>query len=378
MLDSPILGMKKYKELPTGKVVEELIERANRLRERTSILKKTHPPKSHTADLLIDDMFGLESSINVNDSMLTDFDEFDNEVNLLDDLLYGGSVDKKHESLNQSASSSSDSDQSEISLDKYKFDEDPFSSERIQLLTLIRTARLRIDHLDLKKKLSRTNKSHYSIEYQFPVIIENVHNHITQGSEIVKITSKQIESDHKILFSHSSTYLCSISETSLPTWSNSFLIFKIYTQTNHLSQIGFARLSLKKIFASDCLHFEDDLDLFESIDDIDDDEFSIGRLHVMLEFNSDEKDFSSQLNRLQIMENFQTKKQNKIPSKQKKKSTTTKTTKHCLVSESTNGLVVEIFFSVTEARNLQPFSKNSTKLYIKENRKSRWICFFFR
>jgi hypothetical protein len=134
--------MKKYKELPTDKVVEELIERGNRLREnmiksslqkKTTIKKNNHLNESallnsnnnanlHTnksVEMLTDDidsfvdnenicdLLGIKSSLkstaNLNDSnvsMLTDLDGLENEQSLLDDLLYGGSVqihtNKKH------------------------------------------------------------------------------------------------------------------------------------------------------------------------------------------------------------------------------------------------------------------------------------------
>lgn len=119
--------MQAYKELPAGKVVEELIERANRLRENmikssvpktTTIKKKKHinEPVSfnnnnnaniHTnksLDMLVNaidpltdneniyDILGIKSTgnlLNSNDSFLTDLDGLENEQSLLDDLLYG-------------------------------------------------------------------------------------------------------------------------------------------------------------------------------------------------------------------------------------------------------------------------------------------------
>src|SRR5271154_4400583 len=109
--------MKKYKELPTGKVVEELIEKANRLRENMikSSLQKTTPVKKNnhrhksavnsnknttkhenkSQDILVDgidslvdheniyDLLGrkssLKSSTSFNGPIITDLDGLENE-----------------------------------------------------------------------------------------------------------------------------------------------------------------------------------------------------------------------------------------------------------------------------------------------------------
>ncbi len=126
------LGAQTHQEVPTGKVVEALIERANRLREdmiKSSLQKPTTAGKEtdpiHSAllnsnnnnaemlttghksldddiDPLLDadnvyDMLGLRASLkssrdlnNSNESILTDLDGLENEQSLLDDLLYGG------------------------------------------------------------------------------------------------------------------------------------------------------------------------------------------------------------------------------------------------------------------------------------------------
>lgn len=145
--------MQAYKELPTGKVVEELIERANRLREnmmKSSSLKTTttattkrkkdiNQPVSSTThnsinlhtnkslDMLADaldpltdnenlyDLLGMKSVTNLDDSdnsILSDLDGLENEQSLLDDLLYGGSTekdrihnDKKHNTSSTSTNS---------------------------------------------------------------------------------------------------------------------------------------------------------------------------------------------------------------------------------------------------------------------------------
>lgn len=119
--------MKKYKELPTGKMVEELIEKANRLRENmikstsqkvTPVKKSDHQTKptlvnskaninasgDRSLDMLADvidptidnaniyDFLGLKSSMNVRDSfgsLITDLDGLENEDSLIEDLLYG-------------------------------------------------------------------------------------------------------------------------------------------------------------------------------------------------------------------------------------------------------------------------------------------------
>lgn len=124
------IGVQAHKEVPSGKVVEALIERANRLREdmiksslqrptgqddslllnqnnnNSEILTSHHGIKSldiHDDDIdpLLDndnicDMLGIKGSLkstgdlnNSNDSILTDLDGLENEQSLLDDLLYG-------------------------------------------------------------------------------------------------------------------------------------------------------------------------------------------------------------------------------------------------------------------------------------------------
>jgi hypothetical protein len=139
------LGVQAYKELPTGKVVEALIERANRLREdmikssshkTPATGKDSHPidynnnaevlttQRGHKSiELLVDDvdplldnenisdMLGMKSTLqptedlnDSNDSILTDLDGLENEQSLLDDLLYGGREgargDNKHNHKN--------------------------------------------------------------------------------------------------------------------------------------------------------------------------------------------------------------------------------------------------------------------------------------
>ncbi len=113
-------GVQAYKEQPTGKVVEALIQRANRLREdmiKSSLQKTTTAEEeSHPIDLVLlntnnnnaekyqtksidtmDSLLDMKTSLkltedlnNSNDSILTDLDGLENEQSLLDDLLYGG------------------------------------------------------------------------------------------------------------------------------------------------------------------------------------------------------------------------------------------------------------------------------------------------
>ena len=133
------VGVQAYKELPTGEVVEALIERANRLREdmiksthKTSSVKEPYlsePPallnqnnnnseivsrkhRAKSVDLMPDDFdpsldndnicdilgikASMKSSANLNESnesILTDLDGLENEQSLLDDLLYGRRVE---------------------------------------------------------------------------------------------------------------------------------------------------------------------------------------------------------------------------------------------------------------------------------------------
>ena len=136
--------MQAYKELPTGKVVEELIEKATHLRKNmiksssqkpNTIKKKSHLNEStalnnnnnntskidtnKSSDMLINDtdhsvdneniydLLELKSTSNLNnsnDSIITDLDGLENEQSLLDELLYGENTgndrihnNKKHE-----------------------------------------------------------------------------------------------------------------------------------------------------------------------------------------------------------------------------------------------------------------------------------------
>ena len=282
------LDEQSYKELPTGKVVEALIERANRLREDmiksslqkpTTVGNDTRPIDSvllnnnnnnsnHLStryenqsldianddiDPLLDtdnvfDLLGIKPSMkaagdlnNSTDSILTDLEGLENEQSLLDELLYGaeanagattdnhrprttnknhprgkpptgrspspsmarvgGLVNRSRSSRSRSLAQSSDSDTaSRVSFDMpssdlddsgngkneifshiFRFyslyffseshnDDDQLGTERIQLLSHIRTARVRIELLHLNalnngrespshSSFGRTNKS---------------------------------------------------------------------------------------------------------------------------------------------------------------------------------------------------------------------------
>ncbi|CAF1190222.1 unnamed protein product [Rotaria sordida] len=488
-------GMQAYKELPTGKVIEELIERANRLREnmskpslqKTTTIKKNnhsieptlfnnnnnnnaeiHGHKSF--EMLIDDidpsiiddeniydMIGIKSTVNLNDSnhsILTDLDGLENEQSLLDDLLYGGSTENNHNNKNKtyntnstnlnnknrphgkpptgrsrspslsrvsglsnrsrstarsrSLTRSNDSDiASHVSFDmsnsdvddsgNESHDDNELSTERIQLLNYVRTARIRIDHLRLNilngrespshSSFGRTNKSkramNYYIEYQFPVIANNRDGHANEVTEVIKIVSKRFESNNDIIFSHLSTYPCLFNETIFKNWWRSLLIFKIYSRmsgTTNPEQIGFAVLPLRNIFKADYLHLEQDLNVIDrtqmnhnqKIPNKIAKKFCIGQLHLMLELDSDKKDFKTELDRIQLMEQMEPKNKQIIKSKRIKKSKKSiinsnnnlQLPKSFISNESssselTDGLVVQLYLSIVEARNIPQISNNN-------------------
>ncbi|CAF2487401.1 unnamed protein product [Rotaria sp. Silwood2] len=493
-------GMQAYKELPTGKVIEELIERANRLREniskpslqKTTAMRQNNDPIESTLfnnnnysnnnndakihdnksfEMLMDDdidpsiidneniydMIGVKSTVNLNDSnhsILTDLDGLENEQSLLDDLLYGGSTGNDHDNktktyntsstginkrnhphgkpptgrsrspsltrvnglLNRSRSTarsrsltrSNDSDiVSRVSFDmensdaddseNESHDDDELSTERIQLLNYVRTARIRIDHLRLNSlngrespshsSFGRTNKSkraiNYYIEYQFPTIVNNRDGHTNEVTEVIKIASKRFESNNDIMFSHLSTYPCLFNEITFKNWWRSLLIFKIYSRmsgTTNPEQIGFAVLPLRNIFKSDYLHFEQDLNVIDRTQMNHDQKipnkvakkFCIGQLHLMLELDSDRKDFKTELDQIQLIEQMKPTTKQTIKSKRVKKSKKSiinsnnnlQLPKSFISNESssselTDGLVVQLYLSIVEARNIPQISNNN-------------------
>ncbi|CAF3248775.1 unnamed protein product [Rotaria socialis] len=489
-------GMQAYKALPSGKVIEELIERANRLRENvaksslqqpTAIRKNNHsmePTFSSThktetygnksCELLIDDidsaidsetmydMIGVKSSLkstaNLNDSyhsLFSDLDGLENEQSLLDDLLYGGitgsdhnnnktkthntslnSTNRNHHSYSkpstgrsrspsltrvngitnrsrssarsQSLTRSCDSDVgSRVSFDVHhseiddsgneSHDADELNIERIQLLSYVRTARIRIDYLRLNtlndrespslSSFGRTNKSkraiNYYIEYQFPTMVSSRDGQINEITEVMKIASKRFESNNDITFSHLSTYPCYFNETTLKSWWRSLLIFKIYSRmsgTSNPEQIGFAIVPLRNIFTADYLHIEQDINVIDRTQMNNNQripnkvakKFCIGQLRLMFELDSDKKDFKSELDQIQIMEQTKPKPQQILKGKKIKRSKKSilhannnnnlHLPKSFLSNEPpdlTDGIVVQLYLSIVEARNIPQVANNS-------------------
>ncbi|CAF0935186.1 unnamed protein product [Adineta steineri] len=469
-------GIQAYKELPTGKVVEELIVRANRLREnmiKSSLPKTTTNKKNHhlseskllnnskiygnkSFEMPVDDIdafidnanicdipdlkSSLKSTINFNSSIITDLDGLENDQSLLDDLLYGGGYDhensiKKHNtsstSINdktythrklstnhsrspsmtrvsgpsnrlrsvtrsRSLTRSNNSDtESRVSLDRPNTDiddsgnetqdEDGLSNERIQLLNYVRTARIRIDNLRLNMlndqespshaSFGRTNKSKramtYYIEYQFPVVVNNHNGHNKEATEVMKISSKRFESNNDIIFSHLTTYPCTFNKTIFKNWWRSLLIFKIYSRTSNTTnpeQIGFAVLPLRNIFKANSLHFEQDLNVIDrtqinlnnnqKIPNKVSKKFCIGQLHLMLELDSDEKNFKNELDRIQFIEQIKPKQ-----SKSKQINQSKQIPKSFISTDFTEDLVVQIYLSIVEARNISSNSNNSNPYF---------------
>ena len=215
----------------------------------------------------------------------------------------------------------------------------------------------------------------YYIEYQFPVIVNNRDNHINEGTEVMKIASKRFELNNDIIFSHLQTYPYLFNELNFKTWWRSLLIFKIYSRmsgTANPEQIGFAVLPLRNIFKADYLHIEQELNVIdrtqmnnnEKIPNRIAKKFCIGQLHLMLELDSDQKDFKTELDRIQVIEQTKPNKQRVSKTKRTKKSTSnSKILKSFLSNESssdlTDGLVVQIYLSIVEARNIPQISNNS-------------------
>jgi hypothetical protein len=201
----------------------------------------------------------------------------------------------------------------------------------------------------------------------------------------MKISSKRFELNNDIIFSHLSTYPCSFNETNLKTCWRSLLIFKIYSRmsgTTSPEQIGFAVLPFRNIFKADYLHLEQDLNVIDrtqlnnnqKIPNKIAKKFSIGQLHLMLELDSDQNDFKIELDRIQLIEQMKPKKQQISKSKRTKTSKkliinsnkNSQVSKSFLTSQSstelTDGLVVQIYLSIVEARHLPQISNHSNKL----------------
>ncbi|CAF1106445.1 unnamed protein product [Rotaria sp. Silwood1] len=408
------------------------------------------------------DMLGIKTTgdlNNSNDSILTDLDGLENEQSLLEDLLYGDegkrnnnnnndnnnqktitySTHKRHprgkpptgrspspnmtrvgglsnrsrSTRSRSLAQSSDSDTaSRVSFDmpssdlddsgNESHDDDNLSAERIQLLSYVRTARVRIDQLRLNmlnndresplhSSFGRTNKSKrattYFIEYQFPVIANSRDGQKNEATQVMKIASKRFETNNDIIFSHLSTYPCLLNETILKNWWRSLLIFKIYSRisgTTSPEQIGFAVLPLRNILKADSLHLEQNLNVIDrtqmnqqKIPSKIAKKFSIGHLHIMLELDSDATNFKLELDRIRLIEQNKPKKQRigktkKIKKKSKqiiinpnndlqlpKAFSSEGFMANELTSDVNDGFVVQIYLSIIEARNIAQISNNN-------------------
>jgi len=211
------------------------------------------------------------------------------------------------------------------------------------------------------------------------VIVNNPNGHINEGTEVMKIASKHFELNNDITFSHLSTYPCLFNQTNLKTWWRSLLIFKIYSRmsgTNSSEQIGFAVLPFRTIFQADYLHFEQDLNIIgrteinpnEKLSNRLAKKFCIGQLHLMVELDSEKKDFKIELDRIQLIEQMKPKKPRVTKSKRSKKSKKliiNSNPKGFLSNESsielTDGLVLQIYLSIVEARNISQASNHSNQ-----------------
>lgn len=219
-------GNKKYKEIPSGNVIEELISRANRLRENvikassapshtvttnrknkhsmdTKMLMNTHDTDIHgnnSCEILIDDidptidsetmyhMIGLKSSlkstINVADSchsILSDLDGLENEQSLLDDILYGGSTETDQNNKNKTHNISSISS---ISHYRQPHSKPPTGRSRSPSLTRVNGSRNRSSSRRRSQSLTRSIDSDVASR-----ISMDLPNSDTDDSENGKTTS---------------------------------------------------------------------------------------------------------------------------------------------------------------------------------------------
>lgn len=209
----------------------------------------------------------------------------------------------------------------------------------------------------------------------------------------MKIASKRFESNNDISFSHISTYPCLLNEPIRKNWWRSLLIFKVYSRMSGSAgpeQIGFAVLPLRNVLKAESLHFEQNLNVIDrtqmnqqKIPNKVSKKFSIGQLHVMIELDSDAANFKLELDRIRLIEQNQPKKPTtKTERKRKKKSKQILINPHndlplpksfsshgFLVNEPTadlnDGFVVQIYLSITEARNISPIKHNSNQKLVK-------------
>ena len=205
----------------------------------------------------------------------------------------------------------------------------------------------------------------------------------------MKIASKRFEANNDIIFSHLSTYPCLFNETILKNWWRSLLIFKIFSRTSGSStpeQIGFAVLPLRKVLKAESLHLEQNINVIDRTQ-INQQrlpskvarKFCIGNLHVLLELDSDVTNFKIELDRLRLIEQMRPKKQASGKTKKGKKKS-----KQIVINPNTNlqlpkafssegfmtneplselddGFVVQVYLSITEARNILQIPNNSKR-----------------
>ena len=204
----------------------------------------------------------------------------------------------------------------------------------------------------------------------------------------MKIASKRLETNNDIIFSHLSTYPCLFNETVLKHWWRSLLIFKIYSRTSGATnpeQIGFAVLPLRNVLKADSLHLEQNLNVIDRtqinqqrLPNKVSKKFCIGRLHVMLELDSDATNFKLELDRIRLIEQNKPKRLRNGRMKKNKKSkqiivnpTDNLQLPKAFVSEGfmaneslsqlNDGLVIQIYLSIIQARNISQ-SPNSSKI----------------
>ena len=228
----------------------------------------------------------------------------------------------------------------------------------------------------------------YYIEYQFPVIANSRDGHKNEATEVMKVASKRFESNNDITFSHLSTYPCLFNETSLKNWWRSLLIFKIYSRLSGSAapeQLGFAVLPLRNILKADCLHLEQDLSVIDrtqvnqqKLPNKVAKKFCIGQLRLMLELDSDAANFKLELDRIHLIEQMKPKVPRKPKTKKSKKSkkivlqpnnpmqlpkafSSEGFMANQSSADATDGLVVQIFLSVIEARNISQLNNKSNE-----------------
>ncbi|CAF0929940.1 unnamed protein product, partial [Didymodactylos carnosus] len=252
---------------------------------------------------------------------------------------------------------------------------DGLSAERIRLLGHVHTARVKIDRLSLNAlsiasrnsgrespthaSFGRTTKSPkkattYFVEYQFPVIANSRDGHVHGATEVMKIASKRFESNNDIIFNHFSSYPVLLNDETLKNWWRSLLIFKIYSRLpgmNSPVQIGFCVLPLRNVLKAEYLHIEEDLNVIDRTQlNINNKlpnkiakKFLIGNLKLMLELNSDSKDFKYELDRTRLQEKLNpNKKLLSIcsPTSPKRKSLTKKSSKKKLIKSTNNDYIL--------------------------------------